>query len=415
MNGKIDLVNFTMELRVLTPVHIGNSEKYAKTDFVYDPTTRKAGLLDQNKWIRWLSSRNLLEAYTNSLASKGKHFDNFGWLRSNNIDDPFTACSGVFQTINKINVDANTLNEISKQVKDVYLRPYIPGSSLKGVIRTAVLADMIVNARLENSPKARAIDQLWENLRLELMRPGTRRNQLNSIVKDTEKKLMRILFNEMFDANGKELARMLADPFRGIRVSDTEAFAKDATTIVKKHDMVVPQGKNAVSELSLWRESIRESAKTQFTITLDVPHLEASGLGHIKDAQSLINCLKTHRKNVLDSHEKRLTSMINADNRSGMYDYRVKSGIVGYQAITLGGGTGFQSKSLIYALAPDADSANNLVKNILDILFLKPFHDHKTKDKYASPRTIKTTWIDEKDRSKSGRYKLGLCALKLTE
>ena len=73
----------------------------------------------------------------------------------------------------------------------------------------------------------------------------------------------------------------------------------------------------------------------------------------------------------------------------------------------LGGGTGFLSKTLIYALAASEEEAQRMIVAYLDAAFMK--HQHKALDSRISPRTLKMAelgpdiWI------------LGLCRMREVE
>ena len=71
----------------------------------------------------------------------------------------------------------------------------------------------------------------------------------------------------------------------------------------------------------------------------------------------------------------------------------------------LGAGTGFLSKTLVYAIAPETKKfvARKLIASYLDRVFKKSGHNHGAEDKLLSPRAIKLT--------QEGKYSqvMGLC------
>ena len=70
----------------------------------------------------------------------------------------------------------------------------------------------------------------------------------------------------------------------------------------------------------------------------------------------------------------------------------------------LGGGTGFQYKTIMYDLAPNEEKGRAVITKYLDVVF--PEHKHKIKDKDISPRTVKLT------NQGQGHQLMGLCRLK---
>ena len=75
--------------------------------------------------------------------------------------------------------------------------------------------------------------------------------------------------------------------------------------------------------------------------------------------------------------------------------------------IRLGGGTGFLSKTVYYALAPKKDGQSVLAEFFDEVLFTRNGgHHHKTKDDRLTPRTLKLARADD------DRWILGLAAVK---
>ncbi len=92
---------------------------------------------------RFLQEKRLTDAYESFMLNERNDFSD--WLRTYHILDEqcrpwiaYTLDSGdaVFATRGK--------KEIATFVKDAYGCPYVPGSSLKGALRTALLAAMIM-------------------------------------------------------------------------------------------------------------------------------------------------------------------------------------------------------------------------------------------------------------------------------
>jgi hypothetical protein len=108
---------------------------------------------------------------------------------------------------------------------------------------------------------------------------------------------------------------------------------------------VIPAGRNPVSEISLWRETIRPGQTTQFQISLNLTHQKAAGLERVYDAASLIECLRIYRTVVLDNHERILKAEIDRSPMVKQYNLQPLYIQEGYQLLTLGGGVGLPAKS----------------------------------------------------------------------
>jgi len=243
-----ELVKFDLELRVLSPVHVGMGEKYSKLDFVFDVQKKRAGLLDERGWLDWLMKNRQMEAYTEAVQRSGAHMDNFQFLFQQGIRDPLSQCQSAFATVLDINQNVKTLNEIARQLKNVHLQPYIPGSSIKGAFRTAIMAALIRDAYKQGGELERAMSRLWSELSNVIQDPTIyRRGDLERATKPILRKLDQAFFKPLLKPNGEPQDPQLSDPFRGLLVGDSQPFPRDSTIITKKVDLVVPPGKNSVS------------------------------------------------------------------------------------------------------------------------------------------------------------------------
>ena len=215
---------FKFNLFVLGPMHIGSGKKYTKKEYIYEnekyyfPDTGELYLKIRNneklskKFIEFMSERN-----TGYMTTPLKEF-----LSKNNINDrdfggysiaesgyEFEKKQGSRNWNNASNDSSRNLNEIVAFVKDEFGNPYIPGSSLKGAIRT-----ILVNEEFKTD------DVPW---------------------KDGDN-----IFNE-------------------IRVSDSKPISVDNLTLVQKWDYNAK--KNCSNSLPIWRESLKPLTRVEFTIT----------------------------------------------------------------------------------------------------------------------------------------------------
>ena len=401
--------DFNLEMKIITPVHIGVGDKYTKLDFVFDPDKKQAGLLHEQNWFQWLNERGKLEQYTQDMQHQGFRLDNFKWLYQQGIRDPLNQCRETMVNIIDVDQDTSAMNDIVRQVKNVNQCPYIPGSSFKGSLRTAIMTALIHDAYQAGGQQAARLKSIWNDFSNLVLDPYNNAGRVNRESSRMIKQIEDVFFQPVLNGKGKEMAPMLADPFRGILVGDSQPFDKESTLLVKKHDLVMPAGKNPVSEISLWRESIKPGCSTQFQVSLNLNHLRAAGLDRIKDADSLIDCVSIFRQVVLDNHEKILIAKIKESSLASQYKLQPLYQVKGFQLMSLGGGIGLPTKSLIYSLAPDAEQASHVAESMLN----KQFGKRKGRDTVASPRTIKTTYLKVKSGVETdGRHRLGIVAVR---
>lgn len=128
----------TIKLQTLTPVHIGSGE-ILKENFDYIKDNRFVYILDSKKLFNLLKQKNFSIAQrTNALIS--------GNIKTI-IDRYLSNISSDNYCIRKIQIQPNQREKVRpglrEQIYDGFGKPYIPGSSIKGAIRTALLSHII--------------------------------------------------------------------------------------------------------------------------------------------------------------------------------------------------------------------------------------------------------------------------------
>lgn len=316
--------NYRLTLEVLTPVYIGSGSKITKKDFelrnnqahIYDPLKLHSIL---GLWYEQFLMDN--SSFTDFL-SKNKHFNIKPALK-------YSVFCGD-RTIRKS-------DNIEEFIKDPYGNPYIPGSSIKGAIRTAILSYIIKNdpskyTRFKNDP----IDK-WNNAR-----------------------------------NIEELAfgKFQNDKFKNIKISDSKPLPKDGLILSKKIDTFKDGQSN--NKLNLCRESLKPGTKIEFNLNID-----SSNNREVFTPNEIMRAIREFTKQYRETY----LSKFNSDEGDNY----------GEEIIYLGGGTGFLTKTINQSLYKE----NTLEKtaHYLD----KRFRRHKHRKDIAlgvSPRAKKTTIID---------------------
>jgi CRISPR/Cas system CSM-associated protein Csm5 (group 7 of RAMP superfamily) len=196
-----DKIIYDLKLKALTPVHIGGAqEKHFQKGIDYLVIGRNVYFLDERKIVDQFG----IDTYSNAL-SKG---DITNLLRSVKIEN-FT------KKIIK-NLDGEIGTDIKQQVKNSLTDcPYIPGSSLKGSIRSALL-NYLKPSRLNNN-------------------------------RDIEQKVF---------------GKIMEDPMRFIQVTDTE-FKKTKYFNTKTFNLF-QRGRDSKWEGG-WKHALKPSGRQRFT------------------------------------------------------------------------------------------------------------------------------------------------------
>lgn len=368
-------------LGVYSPTFIGSGTIYKKDSYIYDRQNNKVYFLDEGKWAVFLGQHGLIDDFAQSLTRELQHFDLFSYLKNQshllrtygNVWDVIRAMKedGVIRAEEEYYAaDRNgRLNDVAGFIRDAEGNPYVPGSSLKGAFRTAILTSVIrKNQRLYQSD--------WMNLKQAAGKKGEMGRAMDAL----EKKLAIPLNQE-----GKR--EMVDSYFRGLTVSDA-IWEEGSLCVAAKCDRSVDA--KDTHQVALFRECLDYDTKLTFTLGIDD---DPRAMGHfgIRDFQSLLRVLRDF-----------------ADFQYEILDHpfgqkaKEELGDIEKYDLLLGGGTGFLSKTLVYALAPRREDAVYVTRKLMVASFRNGKH---FRDNVISPHTLKLVCADGK------YYLMGLCYL----
>ena len=144
--------------------------------------------------------------------------------------------------------------EIDAFVKDAYGLPYVPGSSVKGMFRTALLV-------WEIQKKPEAFWQICQEIQMSAPRKAKRKDYLS---RETQKLEQQILYTLSRDE--KKLSSAVNDCLAGLHVGDSESISTDQLTLSQKIDYTL-DGKQ--KPLPLLRESLIPGTEICFPLSID--------------------------------------------------------------------------------------------------------------------------------------------------
>ena len=352
-----------------TPVFVGSGDTLNATQYIYLPEDNLMLIPHERDWIRFLRENNLMERYENYVRNyglanqQGRNRSSGGapklaeWLKGERISkNKMAAIPG--RHVKAAQIHREKAADLHLCVKNAFAQPYLPGSSLKGAIRSAVLFHQI--REKEQVRKTIWNDLMRETSNGEFMRIN--RGKWMGISQQMEMKLMEIPGTRM---------RPTDDPFRGLQISDTMPFVSDTCLeVVQKADWSLL--KESISYLTVFRESITPGVSTNFQVVMD--HGILGSL--VPSPDELDKMLKGYADFVKTLMEKHFKAGM--DHPTQEY----------HQAnLVLGAGSGFYAKSLLYALAPDPESARKFISGLLENSFR--MHKHQRLDRSFSPRTLK--------------------------
>lgn len=387
-----------MCLKVVTPINIADGIVLGAKDYLYDSSRQKVYFLNLHQWHMFIYKHMLLEKYESYLANFRDKQSLLEWLRMQgyDIDDVRTVITSEAQaTVNLMdNEKKKTLNDINRHIQQPDGSLYVPGSSIKGVFRTAILYSLLQKRQDIKSKywcyikqQVDIIKTLLEEERkpreLQIMPYSVIKKKKDQAAKEIDK-LTASLESELLhtlrlkDDKERNISNKNAvcSAMRGLQVSDTYASRNMQTAILQKVDGGFDKfGKASPKKLPIFRECMLPKAELFFDVKIEKAVMSTIGINTVDD---LLKATHSFFAAVTDLLQQAFGK-----------EYQEAFQGVTAGNMFLGGNTGFLSKTLLAMLAPDKDTAKNTIKVLLDKSFKN--HKHLLRDKIIAPRTLKCT------------------------
>lgn len=387
-----------MCLKVVTPVNISDGIVLGAKDYLYDSRRQKVFFLNLHQWHMFIYKHMLLEKYESYLANFRDKQSLLEWLQMQgyDIDDVRTVITSEAQaTVNLMdNEKKKTLNDINRHIQQPDGSLYVPGSSIKGVFRTAILYKLlqkrqdikskywcyikqqvdIIQMLLEEERKPRELQIMPYSVIKKKKDQATK--EIDKLIASLESELLHSL--RLKDDKERNISNKNAvcSAMRGLQVSDTYASRNVQTAILQKVDGGFDKfGKASPKKLPIFRECMLPEAELFFDVKIEKAVMGTIGISSVDD---LLKATHSFFAAVTDLLQQAF----------GKEYQEVFQGVAAGNMF-LGGNTGFLSKTLLAMLALDKDTAKNAIKVLLDKSFKN--HKHLLRDKVIAPRTLKCT------------------------
>ena len=360
-----------MCLKAVTPINISDGIVLGAKDYLYDSRRQKVYFLNLHQWHMFIYKHMLLKKYGSYLANFRDKQSLLEWLRMQgyDIDDVRTVITSEAQaTVNLMdNEKKKTLNDINRHIQQPDGSLYVPGSSIKGVFRTAILYTLL---QKRQDVKVKYWRQIQEKISSNYFKPY---KDLNKLISDLENELLHTL--RLLDA-GIRSNNAVCSAMRGLQVSDTYASRKMQTAILQKVDGGLDKfDKASPKKLPIFRECMLPEAELFFDVKIEKAVMSTIGISSVDDLLKATHSFFAAVTDLLQqAFGKEYQEVFQGVSAGNMF---------------LGGNTGFLSKTLLAMLAPDKDTAKNTIKVLLDKSFKN--HKHLLRDKVIAPRTLKCT------------------------
>lgn len=365
------LKHYKVKLAVVGPVHIGSGREILKTEYIFIDGRKRIAVMDMAKLYKLAID-----------CKQGVRFEQFmggknrvplkKWLDDSNIDSKkYLDCAKYI--IDSSGVDfSNGIKGINVMefVKDAYGKPYVPGSSIKGMLRTILLAGRILANRDNYEPLA-------QNLRYQSSFNKRRSDYLKNEIEAIEEKAFYTL-----NRYEKKPHNAVNDELSGLVVSDSKPLEISDLMLGQKVDCTLSGNER---NLPILRECLKQGTEIEFTISIDSTKCK---LGK----EEILKSIEVFNENYYECFLKAF---------SGTY-------MPESNAVYLGGGSGFATKTVIYSMygkKMGVPLVSDIFKKTMSDKIYKE-HVHETDVELgASPHIVKYT------EDNGGLFEMGLCRL----
>lgn len=359
---------YKAKLHVLSPTFVGSGKEISKKEYRLSYEDQKVIVYDPAKFYQVVANNNKTRQYEDFLL-KDPRSDLNAWLGYNHLDP------NAFSEAIRYSIDfgdrleeGNSKTQIMEFCKDPYGKPYIPGSSIKGMLRTILLGYEIKHKRNEYRVvlnKAKSLKGKMSN---------------NQIYKQEAKQIEEKAFNTMGrDENNKGNA--VNDVMQGLIVSDSKPLECSDLVLCQKIDYNTDKQEH---KLNMMRECLKPGATIEFDLTID-KQCEY-------DKDEIFKAIKEFNEMYYDCFLSKF------DCEACPID-----------TVYIGGGVGFVSKTIIYFLLDDNDGVKEtqeVFKNTLRNNYFK--HGHQNDVRLGvSPHILKCT------RYNGRRFQMGMCRFEM--
>ena len=375
MRQEAHLQTFDLILKTRSPIFIGCGKSITKKEYIFDSSKNEVRFLDEEKFFTYLAEHDLADAYEGYIMEKnGRDMRDF-------LQNVCRISESELESITRVRISGadaadarHSLKAIHRFVRDGWGNVYIPGSSIKGALRIALLKAMILKDQKPNAESAQYL------------------RELEKAVDSADRKMdTHPPFDEMYFHTLKlkraqdgivKHSDSINSILQGIRVSDSEPIPDKNMCLTTKVDESV---NGSWHKINLFRESIKPGVEIRCTLTLDQSILRDRITP--KDIEQAIAVFSGHYEDTVLRRYKKTNNVMNS------------------KTILLGGGVGFQSKTILGVAYPK--EALTLTAKILNKSFYK--HDHLIRDREdgISPRALKQTIYN------GAFYPYGVCEVTL--
>ena len=361
------LKNYHAVIRTEGPVFIGSGKEIGKKEYLFI-NEHQAGILDIQKFYQEMSQRKKAgELETYLLGTSGSDLNL--WLRKQKIN------TNEIRHMFKYTLDCTDAviergkKQVLEFIKDPYGNPYVPGSSLKGMLRTILLGSDIIKhpAKYQRSRNS---------LKRNTLKTSGRNTYLSRDILQIEATAFRTLARER-----TEPGDAVNDVLQGCKISDSAPLSLSSLVLCQSVELHT----NGVEKtLPIFRECIMPGIDIHFDITIDTKICSLS-------IQTLMDAVSRFAQHYYQSFASAFPGAAQLKKNH----------------VLLGGGCGFASKTILYPMYGKKEGIET-TQQVFKITLGKNFKIHKhdqDREIGVSPHILKCT------KYKGKTLQMGLCRI----
>ena len=363
---------YKVTLHTLSPVFVGSGKEINKKEYRLSFQDRKIIVYDPGKLYTALKRLGKSGKYEEFLLNDPKANLNY-WMKDNNIY-PQDIASAVRYTVDwgdRMDL-GKSKTSIMEFMKDPYGLPYVPGTSIKGMLRTILLGYEISSHRTLYDKNANDIKTFYSHR----VSPNNYSREASRVEQTAFRRLNR---------DEKHPADAVNDVLQGFIISDSKPLSLNDLVLCQKIDRHTD---GQEKPLNILRECLYPGTDIEFMLTIDTQRCSY-------DADAVLKAIQV------------FNDIYHANFLTGFRESKPAA-----DTVYLGGGVGFVSKTFIYPMFPGAEGVKTTVKVLENTMNNRLFREHKHSNDSrigVSPHVLKTTRCNGKS------FQMGECRIVLEE
>ncbi len=257
-----------IRLTIKSPVHIGSVEqKITRFEFIHHG--QYIYPISEERLSLFLQRKNLISSYVSTVEREGSRFSLAEFFKSKNISlktEDLTTLSNGRQI--KVLGDALRMQDFKPFIRDGFGNVYIPATSIKGVVRTALLYNVLKNFKTTNPQEftRRVEEKIKDDI-------NNRVNKKRLFQWGNEKWLEGFVLGNKKESPNTDWLRMLhiTDAYP---LGNLETVLIPANVLKKENTGWIYKKENSGQNTTIWVECVPENTVFEFGVVWDRGLLE---------------------------------------------------------------------------------------------------------------------------------------------